>query len=343
MRTLETQIEQYAAMAIQVGVNLQPGQTLFIGGPAGAPIERADFVRLLATKAYDAGASRVHVLWEDEWLTRLTLERASEEALRTFPAPLARWFEDAAAEGSAFLRVSARDPDLLDGVETRRVTESQRAMMAAMAPYMEYTGAMRVSWSIVCAATRAWANKVFPQLPEAERVDALWRALLQAARISGGDPAANWREHLARLSERTEALDRQRLRRLHYRAPGTDLVIELPERHQWLSCAGSRNAQGVCFVPNMPTEEVFTVPARNGVHGTVRSTMPLNYNGVLIQDLSPVREWPDRRLLRQHRPGRAEGSDRDRRRLALPRGGRARAGRLAHLAARGSLLQHAAR
>lgn len=286
MRTLETQIEQYAAMAIQVGVNLQPGQTLFIGGPAGAPIERADFVRLLATKAYDAGASRVHVLWEDEWLTRLTLERASEEALRTFPAPLARWFEEAAAEGSAFLRVSARDPDLLDGVETRRVTESQRAMMAAMAPYMEYTGAMRVSWSIVCAATRAWANKVFPQLPEAERVDALWRALLQAARISGGDPAANWREHLARLSERTEALDRQRLRRLHYRAPGTDLVIELPERHQWLSCAGSRNAQGVCFVPNMPTEEVFTVPARNGVHGTVRSTMPLNYNGVLIQDLS---------------------------------------------------------
>ena len=149
---------------------------------------------------------------------------------------------------------------------------------------MEYTGAMRVSWSIVCAATRAWANKVLPQIAEADRVDALWRALLQAARIPGGDPAANWREHLARLSERTDALNRQHLRRLHYRAPGTDLVIELPERHQWLSCAGSRNEQGVCFVPNMPTEERLHAPARNGVHGTVQHHA-LNYNGVLIQDL----------------------------------------------------------
>jgi aminopeptidase len=286
MHRVETQIEQYAELAVRVGVNIQPGQTLFIGGPTGAPIERMDFVRMMAAKAYDAGASRVHVLWEDEWLTRLTLERASKEALRDFPRPLAQWFEEAAAGGAAFLRVSARDPDLLEGVDPQRVTESQRAMMAAMAPYMEYTGAMRVSWSIVCAATKAWANKVFPNLAEPERLDALWRAILQAARVTGSNPASNWREHLDRLSERTDSLNRQCLRKLHYRAPGTDLVVELPERHHWLSCAGSRNTQGTPFVPNMPTEEVFTVPARNGVHGTVKSTMPLNYNGTLIRDLT---------------------------------------------------------
>lgn len=33
---------------------------------------------------------------------------------------------------------------------------------------------------------------------------------------------------------------------------------------------------------NMPTEEVFTAPKKDGVNGTVSSTKPLSYGGNLI-------------------------------------------------------------
>ncbi len=53
---------------------------------------------------------------------------------------------------------------------------------------------------------------------------------------------------------------------VHYKAPGTDLTIELPEKHLWLT-GGSKTPQGTTFIANMPTEEVFTMPAKYGVDG----------------------------------------------------------------------------
>lgn len=38
------------------------------------------------------------------------------------------------------------------------------------------------------------------------------------------------------------------------------------------------------FAANMPTEEVYTLPKRDGVNGIVYATKPLNFNGNLIED-----------------------------------------------------------
>ncbi len=50
--------------------------------------------------------------------------------------------------------------------------------------------------------------------------------------------------------------------------------------------AGSVNVQGHEFMANMPTEEVFTVPLKTGVNGTVSSTKPLSYGGNIINNFS---------------------------------------------------------
>ncbi len=44
--------------------------------------------------------------------------------------------------------------------------------------------------------------------------------------------------------------------------------------------------KGIVFNPNMPTEEVFTMPHKDGVNGTVRSTKPLNYGGNTIENFT---------------------------------------------------------
>lgn len=80
-------------------------------------------------------------------------------------------------------------------------------------------------------------------------------------------------------------LNDKRYKQLQYEAPGTSLTIDLPEGHVWLGGA-KENTRGVWFNPNIPTEEVYTLPSKDGVNGTVRSTKPLNNNGVIIDGFS---------------------------------------------------------
>ena len=90
---------------------------------------------------------------------------------------------------------------------------------------------------------------------------------------------------LEELTHRVDALDRAHFARLRYCGPGTDLTIELPTRHRWLG-GGATDSRGVYFVPNLPTEEVFSAPQRDGVHGTVRGTMPVLLQGTIVDGVS---------------------------------------------------------
>lgn len=143
----------------------------------------------------------------------------------------------------------------------------------------------KFSWSIVAVPSPEWAAKVFPDLPEAQQVDRLWDVIFKTVRIGEQDAVAEWKTHLQNLDSRADLLNNKKYKKLHYTAPGTDLTIELPEGHIWVS-GGSVNEQGHVFIANMPTEEVFTAPLKTGVNGTVRSTKPLSYGGNLIDGFS---------------------------------------------------------
>ncbi|MCQ2444843.1 MAG: aminopeptidase [Mailhella sp.] len=60
--------------------------------------------------------------------------------------------------------------------------------------------------------------------------------------------------------------------------------MRLPRGHVWAGGA-SVARDGVSFVANMPTEEVFTMPDRCGVDGVVYATRPLNFRGRLIEGM----------------------------------------------------------
>ena len=71
-------LKKYAALVIRVGVNLQKNQPLVIH----APITCADFVHVLASEAYDAGAYDVAVNWNDEMLSHIRFQKADAERLQ---------------------------------------------------------------------------------------------------------------------------------------------------------------------------------------------------------------------------------------------------------------------
>jgi aminopeptidase len=64
---------------------------------------------------------------------------------------------------------------------------------------------------------------------------------------------------------------------------GTDLTVELAEKHSWVG--GAKGKGALCFTPNIPTEEIFTLPKKQGVNGTVYSSMPLSLDGNLVKDI----------------------------------------------------------
>jgi aminopeptidase len=277
MSSFEKNLEKYAELAVKVGINVQKDQTLVIM----TSISCADFVRKVALKAFEAGAKDVIVDWEDDQFKAIRLRHAPEESLKEYPMWKVGGFEELARNGAAFLQIYAPNADLLKGIHPERIAKANKASAVARDGFLSYLRNSKVSWLMVSIPTPEWSAKVFPDLDEETRVAKLWELIFKLTRVDAEDPVEAWKQHIDHLAEKQNLLNAKRYAKLHFKAPGTDLIVELAERHLWVS-ASSYNEDGVLYVPNLPTEEVFTMPSRNGVNGTVTSTKPLSYNGSLI-------------------------------------------------------------
>jgi aminopeptidase len=276
----EKQVDEYAHLTVRVGMNVQPDQRVIIR--AGG--EAAQLARLIARHAYEAGASLVDVLWEDDALHAVRYKHARPETLDVVPAWRYEMLREAGEGECATLRISTPDPDALAGVDPEAVLRVRRASGPHALKFTRLVNSGYVNWCVIAQPTPEWADKVFPNLPESERMPALWRAVLAAVRADQADPVAAWKDHTRDVATRRDWLNEQRFTALHYRGPGTDLTVGLPERHNWVG-ASSLTRAGIEFVANLPTEEVFTTPQRDRVDGTVTATRPLNLDGVVVEGL----------------------------------------------------------
>lgn len=277
-------LNKYAAFTVQVGVNVQKGQTLIIR----CPVEGAYFGRACMEAAYKAGARDVVIRWEDEKAARIRMELGEEEALsETKPYELRSYLDYAESEGGCcLLAIHASDPEIFKGLDTAKINRVSLAKQEAMKSWREYTMKDRVQWCVVAIPTPAWAVSVFPGMPEDEAQEKLWSAIFDVCRVTGGDPVSAWKEHVAKTSACRDKLNELQLESIHMTsANGTDLTVGLAEGHTWEG-ACSKAENGAVFIANVPTEEVFTAPHRERVNGVVKGTKPYVYNGQLIEGFS---------------------------------------------------------
>jgi aminopeptidase len=284
MAEFAANLERYMDVILRIGVNLQPGQPVTIGG-RGVPLEFADVVRLLARRAYDLGASSVKVTWTDPVVDRMWFERASTEALQTPSKAQVALGQEFIDDHAAFIGLIGADPDAFAGVDPARMGVAMQAQSIAASSVQQQLSANVIPWVGAALATPAWARKVFPDKTPGEALTALWNHIFHATRVDTPDPVATWKAHVEELTHRVKAMDSSHFARLRYRGPGTDLTLELPARHRWLG-GGATDSRGVFFVPNLPTEEVFSAPHRTGVHGTVHGTMPVLLQGAVVNGVS---------------------------------------------------------
>ena len=271
-------LKKYADLIIKVGSNVIEGDIVTIN----CPVERADFGRLLTESAYKSGAKQVNMNWNDGIITRLGYEHSPVEVLEEVPQYAYDKLEWFAKAGEKRIAISAADPELLKGLDPQKLQRVSKAVGEKMQPLRKYSMNDINSWTVVSVPTEAWAKKVFPD--SENPVDDLWNAIFETTRVNLENPVEAWENHLNVLSEKAKWLNDLELTTLKYKASnGTDLEVGLPEGHLW-TAASSKNIKGEQFVPNMPTEEVFTLPHKDRVNGIVYSSKPLVYSGNVIDE-----------------------------------------------------------
>jgi aminopeptidase len=269
-------LDRYAELIVRIGANVQPGQDVRLA----SLVEHASITRAVAEHAYRAGARRVLLRYEDNVVGRAAIVHAPADGLGVaypFEFDELRWFRD---HGSAFIQLTGNpDPNLLDGLDPARVVAAQSKDLREERLKTLLGG--NVAWIIAAAPNEGWARQVFGE-PDLER---LWQAVAIANRLDDPDPVGAWRAHLARLSTRKAALDRKAFDAIRFTGPGTDLTVGLISGSFWH--AGTMTTKsGIEYVPNMPTEEVFTSPDWRRAEGTVACTRPLvNDSGSLVTGL----------------------------------------------------------
>lgn len=280
MLSFQEKLENYAELAVRVGSNLQKNQYLFVD----VTIENIELARLIAKKGYEAGAKRVFIQYEDDIVTRLHYDNAPLNEFDHFPIWQSVEKEWLADHGAAFIKVKSSSPDLLKGVEAEKVANFQKAAGEGLSKYRQASMSNKISWTVMAAPSADWAATMFASLEHDKQVPALWEAIFKATRADLKNPVQAWKEHDATLTAKVKQLNDLNFLKLHYTAPGTDLTIELPQNHLW-NGGGSKNAAGLDFMANIPTEEVFTAPFKDGVDGYVSSTKPLSYGGNIIDHI----------------------------------------------------------
>lgn len=292
---MDSRIEKYAKLLIRKGVNIQKGQSLVLR----ISVDNAAFARLCVAEAYKAGCREVFVEWGDDIINRERYLHAEEAIFDTVRPWVADKFNTLAGEGAAFLAVVSDDPEALAGVDPSRIRRSSMASGKAMMPYRSALNADKTQWCVAAVPNPVWAKKVFPDKAEDEAVSLLWDAILTCSRVTEkNDPVTAWQAHAETLLKRVDILNNYKFKYLRYHnALGTDLTVELPEGHIWEG-ARSLSAKNVEFLPNIPTEEVFTSPKRDGVNGVVYAAKPLVVNGNIVDGFHFVLQ--DGRIVELH-------------------------------------------
>jgi len=272
-------LEKYAKLLVNAGGNVQKGQPVVIS----CSVDDAYFGRMVQTSAYDAGASEVIMDWTDGFSVRSRFLKGCDQLFDTFPEWMVEKYKHLDGRGAVYLRIESSDPDLLAGVDPSRLMRWSKAASTATKEHASLLMTNALRWSICAVPSPAWAKKVFPDVSEAEAMEKLWGHILKGARADGDNPIADWETHKQNFEKRVEYLNKKAFSALRITTGlGTDITLGLANNHVWVG-GGDVGKDGVPFFPNLPTEEIFTMPDRNCADGRVVASMPLSYQGNLIE------------------------------------------------------------
>lgn len=280
--TFEEKLQEYARLIVRVGVNVQKGQDIVLR----CPVESYRFARLIVKEGYEAGAKEVIVQWGDAVSSRIAFDYADVSVFENIPDWKAESMNKYAREGAAFISIAGGDPEVFKGVDSAKLKANAKASDKAFDVFYKRMSASEIPWNVAAVPSEKWAQKVFPDLPVEEAMEKLWENIFRSVRIGEGDAVKAWQDHDTFLTNMCAKLNEQQFSALHYvNSLGTDFTVGLVDNHCWEG-GSEADSQGVDFIANMPTEEIFTMPDARRAEGKLVSALPLSYEGNMIHNFS---------------------------------------------------------
>ncbi len=271
---------KYALVLLKAASNLKPGEILMVNA---SPRDYL-FVREITRAAYEMGAKYVKVDYADDYNDVLRCRLSREEDLDYYPQWLSRYLGESGADNIAMISLYNPNPTRNEGLDDSRVLRMHQAEIAGREAFARARADGHVSWVKTCIPCPEWAAKVYPELPADEALARLWDNIIQVVRLDADDPVQAWIDHKNTIRAKKEKLNALDLRTLYFSGPGTDLEIGLVDKGTWVGGYDINQKDQSEYIPNVPTEELFYVPHKYQINGTVRATLPLNYNGTIIRD-----------------------------------------------------------
>ena len=274
-------LQKYAELIVRTGANVQKDQVVQLT----ISVEQHEFAALMIEECYKAGAKKVNVDWTSDAQSRLNYLYAAQETLsRVLPweeAKMKQMVEDLPCR----IYIASDDPDAMNGVDPHKLSEVMQSRSKVLKPYRNAIDGKH-QWVIAAHPSEKWARKCFPDAEDA--VDRLWEAILKTVRVrEDNDPVAEWKQHTDFIEKKAAWLNAQNFSRLHYRSSnGTDFTVDLIPGARWEGAGAVNNQNGAFYIPNMPTEEIFTSPIAGKCEGTLVAVKPLSWNSQLIEDFS---------------------------------------------------------
>ena len=276
----KTKLGNYADVIVSKGISLKKGQRVEIN----ASFENRDLAILIMEKAFNRGAADVFINWLDYEAMKVKYQMAPKEVFETVPEWEQVKENRLKPEEWCRVMISTPDPEIFKAVNPEILGKAIQTRAKAFERTSQLSMSMDIKWCIAFGVSAAWAKKVFPNCEEEVAVSKLWDSIFKCTRVDHENYIELWDKHLKNLVDRYTALNHKKYSKLSYKGPGTDFVVKPLKGATWVG-GGSKAYDGSIVVPNMPTEEIFSVPDRFSAMGKVSSTMPLVYNGNVIKGL----------------------------------------------------------
>jgi aminopeptidase len=273
-------LNNYADIIILKGINLQKGQRVEIN----SALENREFANLVMKKAFERGAADVIINWVDYEAMKIKYQMAPKEAFDK----VSEWeivkdkrLKD---EDWSIVFISSPDPEIFKDVDPAIMGKAVKVKAKAFEQSAQLRMRMQIKWCIALAASEAWAAKVYPEDSKPIAMDRLWDSIFKCTRVDNSNYIELWDKHVENLKQKYIHLNRKQYTKINYKGPGTDLELKTIESSNWIG-GGTLAYDNSIVIPNIPTEEIFSVPNKYSANGTVKSTMPLVYNGNVIKNL----------------------------------------------------------
>lgn len=268
----QNELKKYSDLVIEVGVNIYKDQCLNIN--CGIP--NYEFALMLAESAYSKGAKYVDIQFFSNRLIKSRVENNKDlSQLEFIPNYLLNKSYEILSNDWAYIRIdNLEELDVMKGINISKHSVITKSEQKTFQRQSQSFGIAKNTWTVIAAPGPVWASKVFNTSPTEKAVDELWKKLVPVLRLDKPNPSEEWRLQGEKLIKRSNSLTKMKLDKLFFEGPGTNLEIGLNKTSVWRG-GPSKADNGRMFIPNLPTEEVFTTPDYKRTNGKVKVTKPV--------------------------------------------------------------------